>query len=151
MNQQGALQIAERRFFIVEKTMVMVYNELLNFCGCDGKIQQTEIGGYTMELRVSLAIAAIFVVLGIIFAAGKGANLIAGYNTASREEKAKTDEKKLLKAMAVLMFILAGCVLVSALGQVLHIKPLIWTGQAFFAAAVIIGLIYLNTGARFRR
>ena len=103
-----------------------------------------------MELRVSLAIAAIFVVLGIIFAAGKGANLIAGYNTASREEKAKTDEKKFLKAMAVLMFILAGCVLVSALGQVLHIKPLIWTGQAFFAAAVIIGLIYLNTGARFR-
>ena len=151
MNQQGALQIAERRFFIVERSADMRYNKLLNFCGRDGKIQQTEIGGYTMELRVSLAIAAIFVVLGIIFAAGKGANLIAGYNTASREEKAKTDEKKLLKAMAVLMFILAGCVLVSALGQVLHIKPLIWTGQAFFAAAVIIGLIYLNTGARFRR
>ncbi|MBR3355635.1 MAG: DUF3784 domain-containing protein [Oscillospiraceae bacterium] len=104
-----------------------------------------------MELGVSLVIATIFVVLGIIFAAGKGANLIAGYNTASREEKAKTDEKKLLKAMAVFMFVLAGCVLVSALGQVLHIKPLIRAGQAFFAVAVIIGLIYLNAGDRFRR
>ena len=104
-----------------------------------------------MELGVSLVIAAIFVVLGIIFAAGKGANLIAGYNTASREEKAKTDEKKLLKTMAVFMFILAGCVLVSALGQVLHVKPLIRAGQAFFAVAVIIGLIYLNKGDRFRR
>ena len=104
-----------------------------------------------MVLAVFLIVTALFVVLGIVFAAGKGANLIAGYNTASREEKAKTDEKKLLKAMAVFMFVLAGCVLVSALGQVLHIKPLIRAGQAFFAVAVIIGLIYLNAGDRFRR
>ena len=132
--------------------MVMVYNELLHFAGVTGRTQQVEIcGGYKMDLTVSLVIAAIFVVLGIIFAAGKGANLIAGYNTASREEKAKTDEKKLLKAMAVFMFVLAGCVLVSALGQVLHVKSLIRIGQAFFAVAVIIGLISLNTGDRFRR
>ena len=50
-----------------------------------------------MLLAVFLVIAALFVVLGIIFALGKGANLIAGYNTASYEEKSKTDEKKLLK------------------------------------------------------
>ena len=34
MNQQGALQIAERRFFIVEKSADMRYNKLLNFAGC---------------------------------------------------------------------------------------------------------------------
>ena len=62
-----------------------------------------------MLLIVFLAIAALFLVLGIVFAAGKGANLIAGYNTASPEEKAKAHEKKLLKAMSVLMFVLAGC------------------------------------------
>ena len=60
-----------------------------------------------MLLAVFLVITALFVVLGIIFASGKGANLIAGYNTASREEKAQTNEKKLLKAMSVLMFVLA--------------------------------------------
>ena len=38
-----------------------------------------------MLLAVFLVIAALFVVLGIIFALGKGANLIAGYNTASYE------------------------------------------------------------------
>ena len=104
-----------------------------------------------MLLAVFLVITALFVVLGIIFASGKGANLIAGYNTASREEKAKTDEKKLLKAMSVFMFVLAGCFLVSALSQVFHVNTLIWIGQALFAAALIAGLIYLNTGDRFRK
>ena len=104
-----------------------------------------------MLLAVFLAVTALFVVLGIIFSSGKGADLIAGYNTASREEKAKTDEKKLLKAMSRFMFVLAGCFLISALSQVLHVKPLIWIGQALFVVALFAGLIYLNTGDRFRR
>ena len=104
-----------------------------------------------MLLAVFLAVTALFVVLGIIFAAGKGANLIAGYNTASREEKAKTDEKKLLRAMSVFMFVLASCFLVSALSQVFHVKSLIWIGQALFIIALITGLICLNTGDRFKK
>ena len=40
-----------------------------------------------------LIVSTLFIVLGIVFASGKGANLIAGYNTASPEEKANTDEK----------------------------------------------------------
>lgn len=102
-----------------------------------------------MLLAVFLIITALFVVLGIIFASGKGANLIAGYNMASHEEKTKIDEKKLLKAMSIFMFVLAGCFLVSALSQVFNIKSLIWIGQALFVSALIIGLIYLNTGNRF--
>ena len=104
-----------------------------------------------MLLAVFLVITGLFVVLGIIFASGKGANLIAGYNTATYEEKSKTDEKKLLKAMSVFMFVLAGCFFISALSQVLHAESLIWIGQALFAVALIAGLIYLNTGDRFKR
>ncbi len=104
-----------------------------------------------MLLAVFLVITALFAALGILFASGKGADLIAGYNTASREEKERTDEKKLLKAMSVFMFVLAGCFLVSALSQVLHVKSLIWIGQTLFIAALIIGLIYMNTGDRFRK
>ncbi len=100
---------------------------------------------------VFLLIAALFAALGILFASGKGANLIAGYNTASPAEKEKTDEKKLLKAMSVFMFVLGGCFLVLALSQVLHFKPLFWTGQALFVAAIITGVIYLNTGDRFSK
>ncbi len=35
----------------------------------------------------------LFVVLGVIFLSGKGAFLIAGYNTASNTERAKFNEK----------------------------------------------------------
>ena len=102
-----------------------------------------------MLLAVFLSIAALFIALGIVFASGRGAKLIAGYNTASPDEKAKTDEKKLLKAMSVFMFALAGCFLVSASSEIFHVKPLLWIGQALFVIALITGLIYLNTGNRF--
>ena len=104
-----------------------------------------------MSLVVFLVIMALFIVLGIIFASGKGANLIAGYNTASHDEKDETEEKKLLKAMSVFMFVLAGCVFVSALSAVFHIKMLLWIGQGLFILSIITGLIYLNTGNRFKK
>ena len=103
-----------------------------------------------MILVVFLAVAAVFIVLGIIFLSGKGADLIAGYNTASPEEKAGIDEKKLLKAMAVFMFVLAGCFLISALSDILNFKLLIWIGQALFVVSLIIGVIYMNTRNRFK-
>lgn len=103
-----------------------------------------------MIVVIILAVAAVFIVLGIIFLSGKGADLIAGYNTASPEEKAGIDEKKLLKAMAVFMFVLAGCFIISALSAILNVKLLIWIGQALFVVSLIIGLIYMNTRNRFK-
>ena len=104
-----------------------------------------------MLLIVFLAIAVLFLILGIVFAVGKGANLIAGYNTASPEEKAKIDEKKLLKAMSVLMFVLAGCFMISASSEIFKIKMLIWLGQALFVVALIVGLIYINTKTKIKK
>ncbi|MDD7794361.1 DUF3784 domain-containing protein [Clostridium sp. 'White wine YQ'] len=46
-------------------------------------------------------IVALFLVLTITFLSGKGGFLIAGYNTASKEEKAKYDEKKLCRVMGI--------------------------------------------------
>ncbi len=45
-------------------------------------------------------IFAVFAVMGVLFWTGKGGWLIAGYNTASAEEKKKYDEKKLNRVMA---------------------------------------------------
>ena len=104
-----------------------------------------------MPWVIFLVIAVLFIVLGIVFAFGKGASLIAGYNTASAGEKADINEKKLLKAMSVLMFVFAGCFLVSASSGLFQVKILIWIGQAMFVAALIGGLIFLNTGNRFKK
>ncbi|MBL4933195.1 DUF3784 domain-containing protein [Clostridium paridis] len=51
-------------------------------------------------------IVALFLVLTITFLSGKGGFLIAGYNTSSKEEKAKYDEKKLCRVMGIGMGII---------------------------------------------
>ena len=51
-------------------------------------------------------IVALFLILTIIFLSGKGGFFIAGYNTASKEEKAKYDEKKLCRVMGIGMGII---------------------------------------------
>ena len=104
-----------------------------------------------MLLIIHLLITGFFVLLGILFAFGKGSGLIAGYNTSSPDEKAKIDEKKLCRFMAKFMFVLAACWLVAACGEIFKITILLWVGQALFFIAVIAGVIYINTGNRCKK
>ncbi len=101
-----------------------------------------------MLLIVHLLFAALFVVLGLAFRKGKGIFLIAGYNTASAEEKAKIDEKKLCKYMSQLMFALAGCWLVVACSEIFHKMALLWVGLGLFCIVCVGGVLYMNTGNR---
>ncbi|MGN0969021.1 MAG: DUF3784 domain-containing protein [Oscillospiraceae bacterium] len=100
---------------------------------------------------VQLIFVAVFVVLGIVFFKGKGAFLIAGYNTSSREERAKYDEKALCRFMGKLMFACAGCFVLSALGNVLEQMALVWLGIILMLVICITAVIYANTGNRFKR
>ena len=100
---------------------------------------------------VHVIVAALFVLLGVMFLRGKGASLIAGYNTASPKEKAATDEKKLCRYMGRLMFALAGCFVITAIGDFIGSMALFWLGLAAFLATAIVGAILANTGDRFRK
>ncbi len=51
-----------------------------------------------------IVLILMFLIMGIFFFFGKGSRLIAGYNTASKEEKEKYNEKKLCRAMSVFCF-----------------------------------------------
>ena len=102
-------------------------------------------------LLVSLLVAALFILLGVLFASGKGAGLIAGYNTLSPREKEKYDQKKLCRNMSKLMFALGACFVVASLGEVFHTRALYWIGLALFLVAVILGVIWMNTGDRCRK
>ena len=104
-----------------------------------------------MLLVVHLIITALFLLLGFLFSRGKGAGLIAGYNTASPEEKAKYDEKKLCEGMAKLMFALAGCWLVIASSEIFKTTVLLWIGLVLFFVVVIAGIVLMNTGNRFKK
>lgn len=95
--------------------------------------------------------AAFFVLLGIIFSCGKGGSLIAGYNTASPEEKEQYDEKALCHAVGRLMFAIAVCICVMALSSVFDNLAFLWGGIVLLAAVTIGGVIYMNTSKKVRR
>ena len=56
---------------------------------------------------VLVILALVFAVMGILILVGKGDNLIAGYNTASREEREKIDIKRLRVLVGGLLIVLA--------------------------------------------
>ena len=94
----------------------------------------------------SVIMSIIFIVLAIIFTMGKGDKLIAGYNTASEEEKSKVNIKRLRLLMAVICVITAGYV---------SIQPIIVNDRAvqigvFFAffLVMIVFVILANTWAK---
>ena len=102
-------------------------------------------------LIVHLVVAGIFLVLGTVFAFGKGAFLIAGYNTASAEEKAKYYEKKLCRAVSKLMFALAACWVVAALSEIFKNMIFLWVGIALFVVVTVVGVVWINIGDRCKK
>ena len=90
----------------------------------------------------------LFLILGVIFALGKGQKLIAGYNTMSEKERAGYDEKKLLHIMRNGMFAFAACMAVSFVGMLLDRKQIVMTGYALMAVIAIILIIRANTAAK---
>ena len=56
---------------------------------------------------VLIIIAAILVIMGVLILIGKGDNLIAGYNTASEEERAQYNVKRLRGLIGGLLIVLA--------------------------------------------
>ena len=57
----------------------------------------------------------IFLIISIILLSGHGSWFISGYNTASKEEKAKYDEKKICKTTGFGMAVIAVLILVMGL------------------------------------
>lgn len=93
----------------------------------------------------------LFFVISIIFLLGKGAFLIAGYNTMAAAEKATYNEVALCRAMGVMMLGITGCML-------LVIPSIMTNNQSFGIIATILmiiitiaGLIYMNTSKKIKR
>jgi len=94
----------------------------------------------------SIVFSILFIVLAIILLMGKGDKLIAGYNTASEEERKKVDIKRLRIVMAVLMVITAiFCAILPLLG---NNKTSQLAAAGIFIAITIVGIIVANTWAK---
>jgi hypothetical protein len=77
--------------------------------------------------------------------------LIAGYNTASKEEREKYDTSALCAAVGNLIFVLGGVCFIGALGEVLKIDWLITFCWIIFTLTTLVGIVYMNTGGRFKK
>jgi hypothetical protein len=88
-----------------------------------------------------LLVAGLFIILGILIKYGKLYFLIAGYNTMSKEEKAKFDIEKIASVFRNAMFGMASIILLGfLLGNWLD-NPKI--ENIAFYVAILMGLPYL--------
>ena len=100
---------------------------------------------------ITAVIAIPFIILAIFLYKGKGAFLIAGYNTMSDEKRAAYDEKALSKAVGTLLLVLSALMFLFPLAMQLEAMWLFWVSFALFMIITIVFAIYANTGNRFRR
>ncbi len=101
-----------------------------------------------MLLVIHIIMAATLLLLGIMFACGKGTGLIAGYNTASAEEKAKYDKNKLCRVMSRLMFALSACWLIIASSEIFKTMILLYIGLSLFCIVAVAGAFIVNKGCK---
>ena len=96
------------------------------------------------EWIVPGAMALLLLVMGVLFAFGKGGFLIAGWNTMSPQEKARYDEKKVYRNMSAMMFSAAGALGLVILGAALEKKMLMSLGFGLLLFCVIFFAVRVN-------
>lgn len=94
---------------------------------------------------VFIIVAALLLIMGIIILIGKGDNLIAGYNTASKEERAQYNVKRLRGLIGGLLIALAPMVLL-LLGE--GTMTATWSFCALVFVLSIVVVILANTWAK---
>ena len=95
---------------------------------------------------VSIIIAIPFIVLAIIFLTGKGDYLIAGYNTASEEERKEVNIKRLRLLMAIMMVVTAAfCGCLPFIGKD---NKMVLAATGIFILITFVFIIVANTWAK---
>ena len=109
----------------------------------------------SMEQIAGIIIFSVFGIPGIIFGivlfCGKGADLIAGYNSLSSKEREKWNEKAFCRAAGILLLIMVGCIELIGFGAILDIALLEWGGGVLLVLFTAGGLIYINKSKRFKK
>lgn len=87
----------------------------------------------------------ILAILSIVLISGHGSWLISGYNTASKEEKSKYNEKKLCRTMGIGMSIIALLLLIMELLENILPAFFIYVSLGIILVDVVVIIILGNT------
>ena len=86
----------------------------------------------------------IFAVLSIVLLSGHGSWVISGYNTASKEEKEKYDEKKLCRTMGIGMSIISILILIMGLFESVLPAFFVYIAVGIIVVDVVVIIILGN-------
>ncbi|QPC47619.1 DUF3784 domain-containing protein [Mangrovibacillus cuniculi] len=100
---------------------------------------------------INFILSMLFLLLGLFLAKGKGAFLIAGYNTLPAKVKAKYNEQAVCTYMSKVMYGLSFSVFLWGMSVVLEVTLLFIIGTVLFVSILIFTVVYTNTGERFKR
>ena len=100
---------------------------------------------------INLVILIPFLIAAVIFSKGKGAALIAGYNTMPPQEKRQYDEVAMCKFMGKIMYGICFCLVLFAVAGIVDENALFIIGLILMFALVIFALVYTNTNNRFKK
>ncbi|WP_338780908.1 DUF3784 domain-containing protein [Metabacillus sp. FJAT-52054] len=98
-----------------------------------------------------LVISIPFFIFAITLSKGKGASILAGYNTMSDSEKAEYDEVALCKFMGKIMYGIGLSILLFALSEMLENQVLLVIGLILLLTLIFFALVYSNTRDRFKK
>ena len=105
-----------------------------------------------MEDAIGLFIVSfVFLVFSVTFSYGKGAFLIAGYNTMSDSERDQYDEEALCKFMGKFMYGITASLFLMGISELINRQVLFIIGTSLMIILVIVALVYMNTGKRFKK
>ena len=108
--------------------------------------------GETMTMWIIFgAIALPLLVLASFLLRGKGANLIAGYNTKSPAQKARYNEPALCRFVGILVVVSVLLFVPIVLGIQVEQMWLFWAGVVLSCIVPITGAIYMNKSKHFRK
>ena len=96
-------------------------------------------------------IILLLIVLSVILLMGKGAWLIAGYNTLSSEKKAQYDSAALCRFIGKYLLSIALFMPAIPVGSILKKSWLIIVYVAYMLISTIFVIVYSNTGNRFKK
>ncbi len=100
---------------------------------------------------VHVGMGLLLVVLGYLMRVKQWAWLISGYNTSSAEEKAKYDTVALCNGVGNFLYFLGFTLFVASIGFLLEARWITSMGWILFVVAVIVFLVYANTGERYKK
>ena len=107
-----------------------------------------------MSYIIPVIVFVPLIVITVLLLTGHGANLIAGFNTLSKNEKEKYDKPALCRFVGKIMIPIEAAVLVAFVGSLFNAPWttlfIIFTGVAVLPYIIVVA-VYANTGNRFRK